>query len=279
MLRAVSAHYRLWLIEDCAHGLGGRYKGKLNGTQADAAFFSTQWNKPISTGLGGFAVTAHPEISERLPSIEKRVVTPSHMERLKLGMLIAVRNRMLDPRQYWFALRSYRWASKRGFLPGSSQRGELSAPTMPPKYLKGMSALQAARGCRELCDIDRHVAHRRRTATLYREILTRMGVAPVYEPDDAQHTYLRYPLRVRNLYAFLEASRQQRIEMGDWLLSPIHPVQENLERWGYRRGTHPNAECICGQIVNLPTHSRIDQNAVDRVEQFLATQSDQLVRE
>ena len=41
-------------IEDCTHGFGGYYNGKPNGTIADAAFYSTQWNKPFSTGLGGF---------------------------------------------------------------------------------------------------------------------------------------------------------------------------------------------------------------------------------
>ena len=41
-------------IEDCTHGFGGSYNGKPNGVFADASFFSTQWNKPFSTGIGGF---------------------------------------------------------------------------------------------------------------------------------------------------------------------------------------------------------------------------------
>jgi len=46
--------YRLMVIEDCAHGFGGSYRGKPNGTMADASFFSSQWNKPFSTnGLEG----------------------------------------------------------------------------------------------------------------------------------------------------------------------------------------------------------------------------------
>jgi dTDP-4-amino-4,6-dideoxygalactose transaminase len=35
----VARKYNLWVIEDCAHGFGGNYKGKKNGTIADAAFF------------------------------------------------------------------------------------------------------------------------------------------------------------------------------------------------------------------------------------------------
>ena len=37
----IAKRYNLKVIEDCAHGYGGSYKGKANGTVADAAFFST----------------------------------------------------------------------------------------------------------------------------------------------------------------------------------------------------------------------------------------------
>ena len=36
----VAQAHDLFVIEDCAHGFGGTYKGRLNGTVADAAFFS-----------------------------------------------------------------------------------------------------------------------------------------------------------------------------------------------------------------------------------------------
>ena len=56
----VANRYKLGVIEDCAHGVGGFHKGKPNGTIADASFFSSQWNKPFSTGLGGYAITKDP---------------------------------------------------------------------------------------------------------------------------------------------------------------------------------------------------------------------------
>jgi dTDP-4-amino-4,6-dideoxygalactose transaminase len=45
-LREIASRRGLALIGDCAHGLGGTYRGRKNGTLADASFFSTQWNKP-----------------------------------------------------------------------------------------------------------------------------------------------------------------------------------------------------------------------------------------
>ena len=63
--------YKLMVIEDCAHGFGGFYKGRPNGTVADASFFSSQWNKPFSTGLGGFAFTKEPRIADKLKEQEE----------------------------------------------------------------------------------------------------------------------------------------------------------------------------------------------------------------
>ena len=43
----------LYTIEDCTHGFGGKYNGLYNGLKSDCSFYSSQWNKPFSTGVGG----------------------------------------------------------------------------------------------------------------------------------------------------------------------------------------------------------------------------------
>ncbi|MEK9149797.1 MAG: DegT/DnrJ/EryC1/StrS family aminotransferase, partial [Candidatus Desantisbacteria bacterium] len=60
----IAKRHNLRVIEDCAPALGADYKGRKVGTFGDAAFFSSQWSKVISTGLGGVAVTNDPEIGE-----------------------------------------------------------------------------------------------------------------------------------------------------------------------------------------------------------------------
>ena len=41
------------IIEDCAHTLGGKIGGEAAGTLGDVAFFSFNYDKPISLGWGG----------------------------------------------------------------------------------------------------------------------------------------------------------------------------------------------------------------------------------
>jgi len=45
-----------YLIEDCAHSLGAEYDGKQVGTYGDMAYFSFNFDKPLSIGNGGMLV-------------------------------------------------------------------------------------------------------------------------------------------------------------------------------------------------------------------------------
>lgn len=53
------------LIEDCAHTMGARWRGRLSGTFGKVACFSTQTYKHINSGEGGLLVTADPELAAR----------------------------------------------------------------------------------------------------------------------------------------------------------------------------------------------------------------------
>jgi dTDP-4-amino-4,6-dideoxygalactose transaminase len=80
---------------------------------------------------------------------------------------------------------------------------------------------------------------------------------------------LRYPILVKNKAAVLQAAKRERVELGDWFVSPLHPVEAGLQRWGYTSGQCPLAEEVAAHIVNLPTHPRVSQREVQRTLGFL----------
>ena len=142
-------------IEDCAHGFGGFYKGKPNGTIADVSFFSTQWNKPFSTGLGGIAVVKEGQwvnrsmgewVIENLKRIGESFIKPSLKDTLQLKTLIFLRKHFLNSNTYWFALKTYRRLSKKNLILGSLQGEELERPIKPKDFEKGFSEVQAKKG-------------------------------------------------------------------------------------------------------------------------------------
>jgi hypothetical protein len=61
----------LVVIEDCAHVVSSRYHEKACGSLGDAAFFSSQWSKPICTGLGGWGVANNPALADRLRRVRE----------------------------------------------------------------------------------------------------------------------------------------------------------------------------------------------------------------
>jgi len=70
--------YNLFLIEDCAHSLGAKYKGENCGTFGDAAFFSFGRDKIISSVFGGMVVTNNEKIGERIKEFQEKLDFPSN---------------------------------------------------------------------------------------------------------------------------------------------------------------------------------------------------------
>ncbi|MHB8710589.1 MAG: DegT/DnrJ/EryC1/StrS family aminotransferase [Minisyncoccota bacterium] len=89
-IQTICREHDIMIIEDAAHALGNRWRGKLLGGFGRAACFSFQSNKIINAGEGGMLVTNDPEIIvqaiylsgayERLP--HKHGLSPDHAEHL-----------------------------------------------------------------------------------------------------------------------------------------------------------------------------------------------------
>jgi perosamine synthetase len=259
---AAARPYGAVVIDDCTHGLGGTYRGRPNGAAADAAFYSTQWSKPISTGLGGIAVTTDSALAPRIAAIEQSATEPRRRDRALLASLLVARERVATPRTLRAGRAGYRAASRLGVVPGSSSGSELEGPAMPASFLARMSAFQARLAARRLPTLAAKVRRRRAVAQRYSQWLTAHGRAAPHEPAFASHTFLRYPLRVRDRDRFIEDAQRRGVLLGDWFRSPLHPIGGDLSPWLYRRGQCPVAERVASEIVNLPTDIR-DVGAVE----------------
>lgn len=61
---------RLKIVEDCAQACGGSYRGRKLGTWGDIGCFSFQYNKAMTTGEGGMAITSDPLLHERIQAAQ-----------------------------------------------------------------------------------------------------------------------------------------------------------------------------------------------------------------
>jgi perosamine synthetase len=255
-------------IEDCTHGYGGSFNGKPNGSYSDFAFFSTQWNKPFSTGIGGFLLVNNTHFTSRIEEVNKDLIIPSSKDKVVLKALLFAKNKVLNKSNYWSLLKLYRFLSKYNLVIGSSSDEEITSVKEPQNYFKGISSTQINEGIKSVQNINNILTLRKQNAAIYTTFLKKNKLTFVDDRLLSDHSFLKYPLLVKNRDEFLELAEKHKIDLGEWFNSPLHPVQGNLEVWGLNIDNFPNAKHASERMVNLPTDTLDTANVIAFLELY-----------
>jgi perosamine synthetase len=269
-IMTIAARRGITMIEDCCLALGSTYRGKTVGTFGKAAYFSFQWNKPFTTGLGGMAITNDTDLAEKIKGIcDGDLRMPSAKEVAMLAAQLAVYRMFIYPRTTAMAQRMFRYLASKGAIIGSFSNSEYT-PRMSPDFFKAMSSVQARRGINQLAMLDQNLAHRRVMAALYDELLAQRGWQPrVYDKSVMDPVMVRYPVRITEKDKALAAAAGAGIELGGWFECPLHQIQTSFEEYDYKIGMCPNAERIAREVVNLPVHPRAGETTAKRTVEFI----------
>jgi len=260
----LAARRGLPVVEDCCLALGSTYQGRRCGTFGAAAYWSFQWNKPFTTGIGGLATTDDADLAGRIREVcDERLRAPPRKTGLMLAAQRIVYRTLVYPRTTAFATSLFRWLTRKGMVVGSSSTREFR-PEMPPDFFLGMGAGQARAGLRQLCWIDSNLAHRRRMKCLYDELLAEAGWSVAPTDPDADPVLVRYPVRVADKARAVAEAPAAGVELGTWFECPLHPNETPMHLYGYHEGLCPLAEQACREVVNLPTHPRADEATARR---------------
>lgn len=263
-------------IEDCAHVWGSRYLDENGtwrtvGTLGDAAFFSSHWNKPVSTGLGGWAQTSDLNLEDALRHFHsEECAAPPLGEALLVAVQVGVREAFSSPWAYWTARNAYRWLSARGVFVGSSTPDELlGVKPRDADYAKRMSAFQEWLLKRRLSKTS-VVDHRRRLKAVYEAALESAGLPILDLPSGVDPVLLCYPVRVREKQRVLERAQRRHIELGDWYRYPVdRPDGVDEKVFAYRTGTCAQGERAAREVVTLPLHKRVTDSGAREIVDFL----------
>jgi|SRR5579872_7339182 len=252
----VARRHGVVVIEDGAHALGARLRGRPVGSLGTAAFFSTDHTKLIGTCTGGMAVTSDDDLAARLAAIQRRApFLPAASIRAMLwrfvaevvllhpavapvgGLLLAARERR--PRRatvfFYDELRTTR-------------------PDGYP-YPARLSNAQAHIGLSQLARLDAIVAARRALARAYDAELGAYKDVP-----EESHVFVRYVLVTDDREAFMRRF-EDVMDTGVWFTSVAHGRDEDFEAIGYRLGSCPIAEHAAAHCANLPTDPRLGSAA------------------
>lgn len=276
-IKNIADRYNLLVIEDCTHGFGGRYKNQLNGTIVDAAFFSSQWNKMFSTGIGGFAIIKNPIIRGKMKVFENKLKIPSFQDEIMLKTQLIAKQILGYKPVYWQALKLYRFLSEKNIVIGSSSGGEMDSLKMPSEYLKGLGKVQSQKGVQEVNRINENVKHRQRIASFYDKVLHDLGKSEVLRPKYAEHTFTKYAILVKDRDFVFKEAEKYKLPIHDWFMSQIHPINKEFYKWELIPENFPVSEKIANHIVNLPTDFSVNNDLLMRIKMFLKNYSNQIV--
>jgi dTDP-4-amino-4,6-dideoxygalactose transaminase len=226
------------VIEDAAHALPARYKGRLIGSGPNPVAFSFYATKNLTTGEGG-ALAADAAFLD-----QARVVSLHGMSRDAW--------RRYDNGASWFY------------------------EVLLPGFKYNMTDIQAALGLAQLRKLDRFQQRRREVVALYNQAFARTEAleVPVERPD-VEHAWHLYPLRLRpdalriGRDRFIEELTTRNIGTSVHFI-PVHLHPFYREKYGYQPGSFPVTFASYERLVSLPLHPGLsDRDVTDVIEAVL----------
>ena len=247
------------VIEDCVHALGATYGGRPAGSLGDAAFFSTEETKTISTTMGGMVVTSDEALAARMRDFQQSCAPPPAALTARYVLKFALYYLLTEPRVHRHARALYERLGRRHPLPRPTEAAELRG-ARPAGYLRRLSQAQAVLGLAQLRGLQRNLAHRAATVENYRTRLEPLGLPLPVVPEGAEPAYVRLPLWVPDREAAVRATAPHAV-LGTWFTSVLEEAESPAVA-GYVPGSCPVAEAAARHLINLPTHPRVTEHDV-----------------
>lgn len=210
----IARKHSLIVIEDCAHSLGIRYKGKLLGTFGDAAFFSSDHTKMISTSIGGGIVLNNIKYSKVLEKIIEEEGEVSFIQKTKIMLQYLLGSLLSRPYFNWFGwylIEIYHHRLKMTFYFNDENVQDKSSIKNYP-YPAMMTNFQCFLGYKEFCSLDENIKHRS-------EIVKKMG--EIFGCGYGDMPLLMFPLLVADPSGWKNIFSQY-IEIFDWFSIPAY---------------------------------------------------------
>lgn len=210
------------IIEDAAHALPSKYKGRMIGTIGDATCFSFYATKTITTGEGGMITTSHDEWSDRIRRLRLHGITKDAWNRY-------------------------------------SENGSWEYDVSEPGYKYNITDIAAAIGIGQLkkCDLmngmRRDIARRYNRAFESNELIETWRVR-----DDDGCAWHLYPLRIRPETLRIGRDEFIRHLNSAGVGTSVHYIPmyrfSCMKGAGYRNDDFPGCEDIFRREVSLPVY-------------------------
>ncbi|MBI5740373.1 MAG: DegT/DnrJ/EryC1/StrS family aminotransferase [Nitrospirae bacterium] len=205
---------KIHLIEDAAHALPSRYKGRMIGTIGDITCFSFYATKTLCTGEGGMAVTTNQEYAKKIRTNRLHGISKDVWNRYTL-------------------------------------EGDWRYEVVDNGNKYNTTDLNSALGLAQLQKVLWMNDRRREIAELYTRAFEGTGIIPPTVMDDRETSWHLYVIKTDNRDELYEKLRADGIGASVHFI-PVHKHPYYRETYGYNDADYPVANRVFGQSLSLP---------------------------
>ncbi|MGG3467851.1 DegT/DnrJ/EryC1/StrS family aminotransferase [Neobacillus pocheonensis] len=225
--------HNLIVIEDAAHAVYTKYKGKMIGSIGDFTCFSFYATKNLVTGEGGMVTTHNEEWADKM-----RVMSLH-------GMSKAAWNRYSDKGTWYYEVEY-------------------------PGFKYNMTDMQAALGLVQLSKLESMQKRREEIAQKYNEAFSQIdGLTIPFSNEENVHAWHLYVLRLKengftiDRAQFIEELKEKKVGTSVHFI-PV-PMQPYYKQLGYKVEDYPNALAAFNGAISLPLYPKMTDEQVNHV--------------
>lgn len=258
------------VVEDCCQ-LVDFFDAQNIGVAGAATFFSTQWSKPYSTGLGGMAV-----FSDRLLYEKSKKIRDSFSDEFKrkqawrLALQVLMYKLTVFPRTKAIMAALYRVLQQVGMIQGTTTIAEYGG-VMPENYLASASNTQAILGLQALKAWHENIEHRRMLTHFYLENISQLGanLSPALTKIGNRALWA-IPLLVENKQKILCHAGRLGLPIATWFKRlPVHIASDTAYSYDYVPGQCFRSEQMFMREIHLPTSPSVKLRHAEAVIKLL----------
>lgn len=260
----------IYVIEDAALSLNSSVKSIKVGSTADAAIFSFELSKTLSTGWGGLLLLNNIKLKEDIENAYAQLPELKIFRVLKDAVQTSISALGHQPNFHSLGKYVIYVFFKLGLFRYSNIKDETDLHFKQGFQFKmsGTFALFARDQWRKLKEVSEKCQS---NYNYLKEHLLNFGYIipdhPTFD-DEPERVSSRISFLISNRNEFIKYFNDNRIEVGLWFDGPLTPIPTKTE-FGYNPKDYPNASRIASQIVNLPCHSRLRKKDLEKIKKSL----------
>jgi dTDP-4-amino-4,6-dideoxygalactose transaminase len=257
---------KVYVIQDCAHSFGARWKGQLVNKTGDAAIFGSNISKVLSTIFGGVVTTDDEEIYRKLKNYRMRhFKQPGWTKSIRRLLYFLSTYITFQPVVYGFVNN----VEEIGLLNHFVKYYDEGKIDFPEDFQDLMLPIEARVGLEQLKKYPEIIQRKKAICKYYFQHL--QGIADLKLPPLVEGaTYSHFVCLVDDRWKWMERAKKWGVQLGQLIEYSIPYMKVYAP---YKNGEYPISRYYAEHTINLPNYPHISDKDLKSILRLCETSS------